>query len=103
MRGDRIQLQQVIINLVINGVEAMAAVSDRERVLIVRTQRHQPGHVLVSVEDADIGIEPNKANRLFRAFTRRSPMAWAWGFRSADRSSRHTADGCGLLPMPGQA
>ena len=40
VRGDRIQLQQVIINLVVNGVQAMATVPDRARVLIVRTRRH---------------------------------------------------------------
>jgi C4-dicarboxylate-specific signal transduction histidine kinase len=68
VRGDRIQLQQVIINLVVNGVEAMARVNDRDRALTVRTQRHQSDFVLVSVEDAGVGIEPDKLDQLFRAF-----------------------------------
>jgi PAS domain S-box-containing protein len=68
VRGDRIQLQQVIINLVINAIQAMATVTDRERVLIIRTQRHESNHVLVAVEDVGVGIEPEKADRLFSAF-----------------------------------
>ena len=56
VRGDRIQLQQVIINLVINAIQAMATVTDRERVLFLRTQRHDPDHVLVAVEDVGVGI-----------------------------------------------
>jgi phosphoglycerate-specific signal transduction histidine kinase len=47
VRGDRIELQQVIVNLAVDGVQAMATVTDRERVLIVRTQRHQSDRVIV--------------------------------------------------------
>jgi signal transduction histidine kinase len=83
--GDRIQLQQVIINLVVNGMQAMAAVTDRERVLIVRTQRYQPDQVMVVVEDVGVGIEPENANRLFSAFS-----------RFADRLFKRTADSSGL-------
>ena len=57
VRGDRIQLQQVIINLVINGVQAMADVTDRARELVIRTERHDAAHVLVAVEDAGAGID----------------------------------------------
>ena len=73
VRGDRIQLQQVIINLVANGIEAMATVPEPERVLIVRTQLHQPNRVLVAVEDAGVGIEPENADRLFSAFHTTKP------------------------------
>src|SRR5262249_20825577 len=69
----RIQLQQVIINLVVNGTQAMAAVTDRERVLIVRTQRYQSDQVMVVVEDVGVGIEPENANRLFSAFYSTKP------------------------------
>src|SRR5216683_60605 len=51
VRGDRIQLQQVIINLVINAVQAMATVTDRARVVVIRTQQHESDQVLVAVED----------------------------------------------------
>jgi len=79
VRGDRIQLQQVIINLVINAIQAMATVTDRERVLFLRTQRHEPDHVLVAVEDVGVGIEPGKADRLFNAFYTTKPDGLGMG------------------------
>jgi two-component system, LuxR family, sensor kinase FixL len=66
--ADRIQLQQVIINLVINAIDAMKAVSDRPRELVIRTRQGDGGEVLVAVQDSGVGIEPEKANRLFDAF-----------------------------------
>src|SRR5438132_7032599 len=53
--GDRVQLQQVIINLVINGVEALAPVTDRPRELVIRSRAHTDDEVLVAVEDAGLG------------------------------------------------
>ncbi len=66
--GDRVQLQQVIINLVINGIEAMQAVTDRPRVLAMRTHRNERHQVLVTVKDCGVGISPEDADRLFSAF-----------------------------------
>jgi PAS domain S-box-containing protein len=66
--GDRIQLQQVIINLAVNGMQAMATVCDRERVLLMCTQRRQSHRVLVAVEDVGVGIERENVDRLFSAF-----------------------------------
>jgi two-component system, LuxR family, sensor kinase FixL len=68
VRGDRVQLQQVIINLVINGMEAMAGVPEAQRRLQVRTRAHDEECVLVAVQDAGVGIDPENANRLFSAF-----------------------------------
>jgi C4-dicarboxylate-specific signal transduction histidine kinase len=65
--GDRVQLQQVIINLVMNGIEAMADVPEQQRWLVVRSQV-QDSRVLVAVQDAGTGIDPENANRLFSAF-----------------------------------
>jgi C4-dicarboxylate-specific signal transduction histidine kinase len=65
--GDRVQLQQVIINLVMNGIEAMAGVSEQRRRLAVRSRLGE-GQVLVAVQDAGTGIDPQNANRLFSAF-----------------------------------
>jgi PAS domain S-box-containing protein len=66
--GDRVQLQQVIINLVMNGIEAMQSVTDRPRELVVRSRRDQKQQVLVSVTDCGVGIPAENADRLFNAF-----------------------------------
>jgi signal transduction histidine kinase len=69
--GARVELQQVVLNLMINGIEAMANVSDRNRELVIRSERHElddgPG-VLVTVRDAGIGITEERLDRLFDAF-----------------------------------
>ena len=66
--GDRVQLQQVIINLVMNGIEAMVGVTERPRELLIRSRRHEGGHVLVAVQDSGIGINSEHLDRLFTAF-----------------------------------
>ena len=66
--GDRVQLQQVIINLVMNGMEAMQTVTDRQRELVIRSRRDETGRVLVSVTDCGVGISAENADRLFDAF-----------------------------------
>jgi PAS domain S-box-containing protein len=66
--GDRVQLQQVIINLLINGIEAMEPITDRPRELFIRSARDDMGHLTLSVTDSGIGISPENVNRLFNAF-----------------------------------
>ena len=66
--GDRVQLQQVVINLVMNGIEAMQAVTDRPRELLIRSRRDETDQVLVSVTDSGVGISAENAERLFDAF-----------------------------------
>ncbi len=66
--GDRVQLQQVIINLVINGIEAMQPVTDRPRELVIRSGQDETHRVLVSVTDCGVGISAGNADRLFNAF-----------------------------------
>jgi len=66
--GDRIQLQQVISNMLLNATEAMADIQDRERILIVRTEPDGAGNARLSVHDVGIGIEHESAGRLFEAF-----------------------------------
>jgi signal transduction histidine kinase len=66
--GDRVQLQQVIINLVMNGVEAMQSVTDRPRELMIRSRQDETHQVLVSVTDCGVGISAENADRLFNAF-----------------------------------
>lgn len=66
--GDRIQLQQVVLNLVVNGIEAMTAVSGRPRQLLVRSRVYQDGKVLVEVQDSGAGLNPEDASHIFDAF-----------------------------------
>jgi C4-dicarboxylate-specific signal transduction histidine kinase len=66
--ADRVQLQQVIINLLINAIEAMQPVTDRPRKLVIRTGQNEAHQVLVTVEDCGVGISAEHADRLFNAF-----------------------------------
>jgi PAS domain S-box-containing protein len=66
--GDRVQLQQVIINLVMNGIEAMQPITDRPRELAIRSAHDEKRQALVSVTDCGVGIPADNANRLFNAF-----------------------------------
>jgi PAS domain S-box-containing protein len=66
--ADRIQLQQVILNLVINAIEAMQPVKDRPRELVIRTRQDETGEVLVTVRDCGVGVAAENADRLFDAF-----------------------------------
>ncbi|MGY4264177.1 sensor histidine kinase [Bradyrhizobium sp. USDA 4519] len=66
--ADRIQLQQVILNLVLNGIEAMQPVTDRPRELVIRTRHDEVGQIVVTVTDCGVGIATENAERLFDAF-----------------------------------
>jgi PAS domain S-box-containing protein len=66
--GDRVQLQQVILNLLLNASDAMSAISDRARQVVVRTERDSGDGVRLSVQDAGAGFDPETANHLFDAF-----------------------------------
>jgi signal transduction histidine kinase len=66
--GDRVQLQQVILNLVMNGVEAMASVTDRPRELFIYSRQHELDKVLVAVRDSGIGIDSQNIEKIFDTF-----------------------------------
>ena len=66
--GDRVQLQQVILNLVMNGVEAMSSVADRPRELLVRSRQHESTQVLVAVQDSGVGIDRQNLEKIFDPF-----------------------------------
>jgi PAS domain S-box-containing protein len=66
--GDRIQLQQVIVNLLRNASDAMVGVHDRPRQLLIRTEREDGDWVRVNVRDAGVGIDPRAMDKLFDAF-----------------------------------
>ncbi len=66
--GDRVQVQQVILNLIANGIEAMEEVTGRPRELSIGAKSTDDGRVLISVSDCGTGIEPESADHLFEAF-----------------------------------
>jgi C4-dicarboxylate-specific signal transduction histidine kinase len=68
VEGDRVQLQQVILNLILNAVEAMSSVSDGTRELSIGTKQSQEDGVLVTVRDSGPGIDPDHLERVFETF-----------------------------------
>jgi signal transduction histidine kinase len=77
--ANRIQLQQVILNLIMNAVDAMDSVSDRPRVLCVRSKKHEPAGVLVAIEDSGAGIDLEDMHRIFEAFFTRKAEGMGMG------------------------
>jgi PAS domain S-box-containing protein len=66
--GDRVQLQQVVLNLVMNAVEAMSTVGERPRELVIRTQNDEADLVRITVQDSGTGLDPQNMERIFDAF-----------------------------------
>lgn len=66
--GDKIQLQQVVLNLMMNGLEAMNSITDRPRNLLIRSRAQNAAEILVSVQDSGIGVSPQIMSRLFEPF-----------------------------------
>jgi PAS domain S-box-containing protein len=77
--GDRVQLQQVVLNLVMNGIEAMSAVRDRPRELLIRTQSGEADQVNVTVQDSGIGLDPQSKEGIFDAFYTTKPAGMGMG------------------------
>jgi PAS domain S-box-containing protein len=68
VHGDRVQLQQVVLNLILNAVEAMSSVEASERELLISTEQSQTNSTLVAVRDSGPGIDPERLERVFEAF-----------------------------------
>jgi signal transduction histidine kinase len=66
--ADRVQLQQVIINLIMNGIEAMQPIVDRPHELVIRSYQNEARRVVVEVMDSGVGISADNADKLFNAF-----------------------------------
>jgi signal transduction histidine kinase len=67
VRGDRVQLQQVMVNLIMNAVDATRAISDGPREILIRSAMDAEG-VVVSVEDSGTGLSPEQMDRIFEPF-----------------------------------
>jgi C4-dicarboxylate-specific signal transduction histidine kinase len=76
---DRVQIQQVILNLVMNAIEAMSSVAGRGRNLVIAARRYAPDAVVVSVRDSGMALEPQQRERIFEAFYSTKPEGIGMG------------------------
>jgi len=76
--GDRVQLQQVMLNLIMNGIDAMSMITDRPRELLIQSAKHSEG-VLIQVQDSGAGIDPGQADRIFEPFFTDKPEGIGMG------------------------
>jgi signal transduction histidine kinase len=76
--GDRVRLQQVILNLIMNGIEAMVAVANGQRTLLIESQSHPTG-VSITVRDSGVGIDPRDSERIFETFFTTKPRGMGMG------------------------
>jgi signal transduction histidine kinase len=65
---DRVELQQVLLNLIMNAIEAMRAIRDQTRVLRIRTEEQPSGNIVFLVQDSGVGVDPEDSSRVFEAF-----------------------------------
>ena len=100
IQGDRVQLQQVILNLIINAIEAMSEI-ERRAAGIADQRRARPSRATCSSPCAIRARDWRRrlSSTSSRPSTRPSRTVWAWGCRSAVRSSKRMADDCGRAPM----
>ena len=77
--GDRVQLQQVLLNLVMNAIDAMKSVSDRARVLRIETMRHEERAALVAIQDSGVGLDAGQMQKLFDPFYTTKPQGLGMG------------------------
>ncbi|HEY4814171.1 MAG TPA: ATP-binding protein, partial [Chthoniobacterales bacterium] len=77
--GDRVQLQQVVMNLILNGVEAMRTVAEHERNLLIRTERGEGDEVRVALQDSGIGLDAKTQEQIFDAFYTTKPGGLGMG------------------------
>jgi PAS domain S-box-containing protein len=77
--GDRVQLQQVVLNLVMNGIEAMSSVSEQGRELMISTQNVDSNQAQVTIRDFGIGLDPNAMPKIFEPFYTTKPSGMGMG------------------------
>jgi C4-dicarboxylate-specific signal transduction histidine kinase len=79
VRGDRVQLQQVMLNLILNAIEALSGVGEDERAVLIRTEQERTGAVLVTVRDTGPGLDLQSIERIFEAFYTTKPSGMGMG------------------------
>lgn len=79
VQGDRVQLQQVVLNLMLNAMDAMGEITDRPRELIVSSRRAGLGEILIRVEDSGVGLSPQTAENIFHPFFTTKPQGIGMG------------------------
>jgi PAS domain S-box-containing protein len=77
--GDHVQLQQVMLNLVMNAMEAMSSVDERSRELLITTRNLEAGQVQVTVKDSGTGLDPNTVDKIFDPFYTTKPGGMGMG------------------------
>src|SRR5262249_25160436 len=87
----RTQLQQVLMNLIANAIDAMSTVKGREKQLVIETAVHEPASVLISVKDTGTGIDPENLDRIFEAFFTTKSDGMGMGLSIC----RSIVEGCG--------
>jgi PAS domain S-box-containing protein len=90
--ADRIELQQLILNLVMNGIEAMDMVTDRPREMVIRSSAHGSDKVLVAVQDSGVGIDSQTLDKMFDTFYTTKPQGMGMGL-AISRSIVENHDG----------
>jgi len=77
--ADRIQLQQVLLNLLVNAMDAMKTVADRPRILSIKTADHEDNSILVAIQDSGIGLDQKQTEQLFEVFYTTKPQGMGMG------------------------
>src|SRR5262249_32349409 len=99
--GDRVQLQQVLLNLLLNGIEAMHPITDRPQELRISSQRPALDTVLVAVQDSGIGLDPQSMTRVFDAFFTTKPTGLGLGLSISRSISQAHGGQLWALPNAG--
>ena len=89
-------LQQVLFNLIMNAIEAMSAVTERERQLMIRAVPNERANVRVTVEDTSVELTRLTSTASSTLSLRQIPTGWAWAFPSAAQSSKRMAANFGI-------
>ena len=101
--GDRVQLQQVVLNLLLNAADAMSSIEDRERQILITTACGEDDQVCFKVQDAGVGFDAQSAERLFEAFYTTKSEGWESASPSVAPSSRTMVAAYGQSQMMARA